>query len=217
MDQFNECFVNVGNNLNSKIMKDSPKSDILIKDTRTNNVNNKSFTIYPVTPQEISDIIINLKCKNTTGFDDLNQKIVIKSVQYISNILSEIINSSFETGLVPDELKIAKVIPLYKTGDKSQLSNYRPISILPIFSKIFEKAMFDRILKYMNKFEMLSNSQFGFRPNHSTYMSLLNLVDIISSNFDKNKFTIGLFLDLTKAFDVIDHKILLNKLNYYGL
>lgn len=185
--------------------------------TLIDNPKNQSFTIFPTTPHEISDIINNLKCKNSTGYDEINQKIVIRSASLISEILSEIVNSSFKMGIMPEELKIAKVIPIFKAGDKNQVSNYRPISILPIFSKIFEKAMFDRLLKYFDKFDMLSPSQFGFRPNHATYMPLLSLTDSISANFEANKFTIGIFLDLAKAFDVIDHKILLHKLNYYGI
>lgn len=88
-----------------------------------NNSNNQCFTIFPTTSYEIKDIIANLKPKKTTGFDDINQKVVIKSANEISEVLSEIVNVSFKMGLVPDELKIAKVIPIFKTGDKSQITN----------------------------------------------------------------------------------------------
>ena len=182
-----------------------------------NKPNDKSFTIYPTNVYEIKDIITNLTSKNTTGYDDINQKIVIKSAPYIAEILSEIINSSFKLGIFPDDLKIAKVVPIFKNGDKSQVSNYRPISILPIFSKIFEKAMFDRLLKYLDKYNILTTSQYGFRPNHSTYMPILNLTDLITTNFEEKNYTIGIFIDLAKAFDVIDHKLLLIKLKYYGI
>lgn len=100
---------------------------------------------------------------------------------------------------MPDKLKIAKVVPIFKAGDKSLILNYRPISILPIFSKIFEKAMFDRLLKYLEKFNMLSPSQFGIRPNHATYMPILSLTYAISENFETNKHIIGIFLDLATA------------------
>jgi hypothetical protein len=188
-----------------------------MRSTLLNNPDDHSFTLFPTTPHEITDIINNLKHKNTVDYDDINQNIIIRSAPYISEILCAIVNASFKTGTVPDELKIAKVIPIYKNGDKSLMTNYRPISILPILSKVFEKAMFNRLLNYLEKFNMLSPDQFGFRPNHSTYMPILKLSDIVTENFESGKYTIGIFFDLTKAFDVIDHKILLAKLNYYEI
>ena len=135
--------------------------------------------------------------------------LVIKAANCISEILSEIINASFKDGIFPHEMKIAKVIPIFKQGSRELESNYRPISLLPTFSKIIEKAMFNRLLKYFDKFEMLSPYQFGFRPNHSTFMPLLYLTDYVSSNFEANMHSIGIFLDLKKVFDVIDREILL--------
>lgn len=213
-DRLNNYFVNVGKEIASNIQ--SIPSNDSIYDTLSGNSKCQTFQIYPTTPNEVNDIIKNLKHKNSSGHDDINQNIVILCADYISEIISDIINSSFSTGIVPQELKIAKVIPIFKSGSKCTESNYRPISNLSIFSKILEKAMFNRCINYLDKYKMLTDYQFGFRANHSTYMPIMNLVDLISSNFELHHHSIGIFLDLKKAFDVIDHKILLNKLAYYG-
>jgi len=118
---------------------------------------------------------------------------------------------------VPSLLKIAKICPIYKSGQKDECSNYRPISILPSFSKILEKLVANRLEQYLSKFKILTPSQFGFRPNYSTSMALTSLYDKISKAIDDNKFAIGVFIDLQKAFDTIDHNILLAKLYFYGI
>ena len=95
-----------------------------------------------------------------------------------------LINLSFSDGYFPDELKLAKVIPLYKTNDPTLFSNYRPVSLLPLFSKLFEKAMYDRMIKFMKKYNILYMYQFGFRENHSTYMAMMILLDNITQALD---------------------------------
>ena len=131
--------------------------------------------------------------------------------------LTTIINQSLSTGIFPDQLKIAKVIPLYKKDDQYILDNYRPISLLPSLSKVFEKTVFLQLYEYLDKNKLLYKSQYGFRSLHSTEMASLEIIDIILKDLDKGKIPIGIFLDLSKAFDTLDHKILLNKLKYYGV
>ena len=130
---------------------------------------------------------------------------------------TSICNHSLLSGRVPNELKIAKVIPVYKSGESSLVSNYRPISILPCFSKILERVVVNRLNKFIAKFKILSPSQYGFRANYSTQLALIDLVDKITSGLDNSENTIGVFLDLSKAFDTIDHAILLCKLQRYGI
>ena len=127
------------------------------------------------------------------------------------------INKSIVSGEVPDELKLAKVIPVYKSKDSRNFTNYRPISLLPNLSKILERIIHKRLYTYITEKQLLYNSQYGFRSNYSTNKAITELMANILTGFDEKKYTLALFLDLSKAFDTIDHKILLKKLDYYGI
>lgn len=131
--------------------------------------------------------------------------------------LTYIFNLSFQTGLFPDSMKIAKVIPIYKNGDRHLFTNYRPISLLPQFSKILEKLFVHRLDNFIEKHNILCDQQYGFRGNLSTSMAVINLTEQISSALDNKEFTVGVFIDLRKAFDTIHHGLLLNKLEWYGI
>ena len=131
--------------------------------------------------------------------------------------ISLIINQSLFTGIFPDSLKIAKILPIFKKGDPSYFGNYRPISLLPAVSKVFEKVVFIQIYEYFNSNNLLYKSQYGFRANHSTELAGIEFVDKILHYLDDQHTPISIFLDLSKAFDTLDHDILLFKLKYYGI
>ena len=176
-----------------------------------------SFFASPTTPVEIINIVSSLKSINSEGVDGINVNVIKASIDLLASPLSQMCNISFSTGIVPDKLKISKVLPIFKSEDCTSFTNYRPISILPCFSKILESAMHRRLMDYLTKHSILNNHQYGFRKKHSSFMAILELTNKIFDSFEKNKFTIGIFIDLKKAFDAVNHSILLDKLHFYGM
>ena len=129
----------------------------------------------------------------------------------------KIFNDSLLLGIFPQSMKIAKVTPFYKSGKKNLMTNYRPISVLSCFSKILERIMYNRLYSYLNDNNLFFQKQFGFREGHSTNHALIELINSINDSFNQNKYTLGVFIDLSKAFDTVDHNILLKKLSLYGI
>ena len=203
-NEFNDYFIHVASNL----VKDIPTTGDDPTEFVQTNIN--SFFCRPTTPEEIVSLLRNIKSNTSSGFDNVEPHI---SPQ-IAPLLSHIFNNSFSTGVVSRQLKIAKVIPIHKNNDPNNFCNYRPISILPCFSKILERLMYNRLKSFLNQSHIISEVQYGFRKKYSTYMALINLIDKISSGTDSNSFNIGIFIDLSKAFV---HNILFHKLNCYGI
>ena len=179
--------------------------------------NQESFFISPCTKEEIIEIILSFKPKRSAGPNSIPSKILRLLTDAISEHLSIIFDTSFVTGIFPEKLKVAKVIPIHKKDSKLECSNYRPISLLSNIDKILEKLMHNRLMKFLTEQKTLYLKQFGFRKNFSTAHPIINLIESIENAFDQNKFACGIFIELKKAFDTVDHEILLKKLWHYGI
>ena len=175
------------------------------------------FTFTNIQEAEVKKTILDLHSKNSSGFDFITTKLLKKLEPLLTKSLTLIINQSLNTGIFPNSLKLAKVIPIFKKHDKSKIENYRPISILPSISKVFESIVHKQLLDYMNQYQLFSPHQYGFRKFHSTEHAILEVIDRIIYYMDEGYTPITLFIDLSKAFDTLNHDILITKLNYYGI
>jgi hypothetical protein len=210
-NHFNNYFSNIGKSLAHKIPKQSMSPcEYLHGEYKS------SIYLSPTTDNEVLNIIKNIKSE-AFGWDGINSKILHSVSGSLLPQITHICNLSLRDGTFPTKLKIAKVVPIYKSGAANEVGNYRPISVLPVVSKIFEKLIYNRISAYIDKHSILSEFQFGFRKGKSSYMALNLLVDKLHQALNENKYTLGIYLDLSKAFDTLDHKILLEKLYHYGI
>lgn len=173
--------------------------------------------LSPTDEYEVLETIKKCKNKTSQDIDDIDMTTVKYVAKAIARPFTYICNLSFQYGQFPSKMKIARVLPLYKSGDKHCFSNYRPVSLLPQFSKILEKLFNSRLQKFVEKNNLLSDCQYGFRQGRSTSLALIDLIEEIIKCIERKKYVFGLFIDLQKAFDTIDHNILMNKMEKYGI
>ena len=211
---FNNLFANIGKNTTDNV----PPTPIPFTDY-LNTPFPSSMYVDPVSPHEVLEIVTKLKPKTSFGHDLIPMKVVTNYIINILPVLTHISNKSLLSGTFPSKLKLAKVVPVYKSSDCTQLNNYRPISLLPAFSKIFEIIVFNKIMAFTNRNKLFYSHQYGFRPKHSTIHPILHLLNDCAeaSNSNPIQITIAILCDLSKAFHVINRDILIAKLDYYGL
>ena len=176
-----------------------------------------SIFISPLTENETLSYICNLDSNKSTKFDSPSIKFIKLSAYIIAPIITKIFNSCISNGIFPNRLKQAEIIPIFKKGNKSNVTNYRPISLLSPFLKIFERHLYSQLNQFLNKHSIIHEYQYGFRENKSTELALTQIVNELSQNTENGYYTCSVFIDLAKAFDTVDHSILLSKLQRYGI
>ena len=213
-----ECLNTFFSTISEKLKSENPQENPQFEpSTLDNYIKTKipttvQFGIPLMKMTDLKTALKSLDVTKATGLDGITPRILKTSAEAVAPILLEIINLSLTNGQFPESLKLAKIKPIHKGGPKSDPSNYRPISVLPVISKIVEKHVTKHLFAYLKKYDILHKSQSGFRKNHSCNTALLGLLDKWLKNIDKGEITGAVFFDLRKAFDVVDHEILLQKL-----
>ena len=216
---FNNCISSVAGNLLHKNITGATKTnnDPLTYIFKNFNQLPSSPYLKKTTTHEIDKIIPSLKCKDSHGYDEISTRILKISVPYVLSPLTSIFNKILSTGVFSDRLKFSEVRPLYKTGDKTEFSNYRPISLLTSFSKIIEKIIFKRLYNYLNDNNILVDHQYGFRKKLSTETTIYTLLNNVLLSLERRNFVGGIFCDLQKAFYCVNREILWDKMKLYGI
>ena len=211
-NSINEYFASVGSRLAESIAPAGPPQ---VRDV--DHPVNSVFTLRPVTREEIFEIVHKMKGGSAPGWDGIPSEIYKKNIDVLIQPIHYIINLSISCGEFPDLFKIAKVIPIFKSGSKSEIINYRPISLLATFSKILEKCIKIQLTNYLESEKILTESQYGFRQHLNTSNALFDITKIISQTIGNKKRVLLTFLDLAKAFDSVNRKKLIAKLKSIGL
>lgn len=218
LNLLNDFFTTIGESLSEEILtKLNTTEEILAAEIPDKFKTSSNFIMTMTDEMEINKIIDGMKTNSAPGVDAISNSIIKKAKHILSPIICHLCNLSLSKGIVPDCMKTANVCPIYKTGDKKQFGNYRPISLLPSISKIFEKVVKKRLIIYLDNEHLLADNQFGFRSARSTEDAIVSLVGNITHNLDKKNHCIGIFLDLAKAFDTVSKLILLRKLELMGI
>ena len=180
--------------------------------------NQNSLLFSDVTALDVAEACKKFTLKTSSDSSGFQQNIVLKDIDLMAPIIAHLVNVSQATGVFPENGKIARVIPIYKNkGSKQLYENYRPVSLLPILSKIIERLIYNKLFDFLVRYDIIFDSQYGFRTGHSTTHATLDFIQTIEDSIEKNEYAIGVFCDLSKAFDTLNHKVLLTKLEHYGI
>uniref|UniRef100_A0A8C6LAH3 Reverse transcriptase domain-containing protein n=1 Tax=Nothobranchius furzeri TaxID=105023 RepID=A0A8C6LAH3_NOTFU len=212
-NEFNKYFTEIGPDLAKDISNTKLDADAVSKITNLD----KTIFIQGTNENEVITVVKTFKSKKSADLHGFDMSVVKEIIEIIAKPLTHICNQSLQSGRFPERMKVAKVIPIYKAGDKHDFSNYRPISILSQFSKILETIFHKRLYDFIEHHDILSEQQYGFRRDRTTSLAIVDLVEKISDAIDNKQYAVGVFLDLTKAFDTVNHDLLIKKLCRYGI
>ena len=213
-ESMNNFFCTIGQTLSDKIVQ--TRNPLLENDYEVNPQKTK-FKFHVIDKIQLGKVFGKLKASKGSGNDGIASCFLKIALPVISESLCDIFNLSMETGRFPDNWKIARVAPIFKSGQPNDRSNYRPISVLPVLARVFEKLIYNQLYDYLDKNKHLFSNQSGFRALHSVVTCLLNNTDDWYVDMDNGKYTANIFIDLKKAFDTVDYDILLAKLRKYGV
>ncbi len=210
-NEFNKYFVSLASTMNAEmvVLEPLPKFEFYLQ----NKVKSSIF-LTDCTTKEIRKIISELENGKSSH---IPIKVIKQSADLISPVLATHFNELMRSGCFPEQLKLGKITPIYKKDNAELLKNYRPVSTLPVFGKIFEKIIYSRLYSFLSSKGIIDKHQFGFRKGHSTNHALNYSINHISKELVNKKHVLGIFIDLSKAFDTIDHSIMFHKLNHYGI
>lgn len=215
-NQFNKYFLSVVSEVVGDYSVNDEFTNLSCNRVFTDYHERRSFMLAPVSNQEVESAVKTLRNGKSSGIDGFGSDLLKVVYPTIKDVLTFLINLSFTTGTFPEKLKVAVVVPIFKKGVATECSNFRPISLVSVFSKVYEKIMKKRMLDFLNKTRFFSLNQFGFRLGLSTEVALLSFMDKVNNGLNDGKYVSGLFIDIKKAFDTVNHDILLNKLYNCG-
>jgi len=201
-------------NLNSN---DETEEDLSNSDTEEDLSNNNVFVLKTIDSKTLNKIICKLKSKYSAGYDEVPIAIVKRAKDILIKPLLHVVNASIITGTFPEKLKVSKIIPIHKKDNKDDITNYRPVALLPAFSKMFERTILEQLLDYLEKNKILDSFQHGFRKGKSVVTAAIEFIEAMIDAIDNSEKAVGIFLDLCKAFESISHKILLKRLYNLGV
>ncbi len=212
VNRFNKFYTTIADKLVANLGKPATKYQDYLK-----NPNEHTIFLKETDHGEVATLIYKLDITKSGDIYGISPRLIKDAGPSMATNLSILFNKSIETGIFPQLLKISKVIPVYKADSKMLASNYRPISLLPIIGKLFEKVIFARITSFVKKYNLLYRRQYGFQNGKSTEHAIIDIQENILNSFEKGEIPCCIFLDFAKAFDTVNHSILLHKLNHYGI
>ena len=215
-ENMNEYLANIGKETNESVGNPSKNATCYMNKHSERNQHELSF--HDISPADLIEVCKRFTPKTSCDASGMQQNIILSDIGLLAPVLAHLVNISQKTGIFPEGGKIARVIPVYKNkGSKNVFGNYRPISLLPVFSKIIERLIHDKLFEFLVRYQILFESQYGFRSGRNTTHATLDFIHSIEEAIESNQYAIGVFCDLSKAFDTLNHDILLQKLDHYGI